>query len=203
MAFALRVFVMSAIMIGFYLVRGLGSVIETFATALFAVLASHMVVVGLQLGRPPGQRSRVRRVFAVLAIALVATGAAVSFLVAYRAQPGPSAYRTVDEVMADPAAMLGRELRIHGYLERGSLQMQVIDQHVTRSFALVEHNQRIAARFAGVVPDTFAERAEVVATGRLTRVADGGYRFEATDVIAKCPSTYQTASGPVPASQFR
>jgi cytochrome c-type biogenesis protein CcmE len=203
MAFALRVLVISAITIGFYLVRGFGSVIETFATALFAVLASHVVVVGLQLGRPHGQLSRTRRVLSVLAIALIATGAAASFLAVYPKGRGPVAYRTVDEVMADPAARLGRELRIHGYLERGSLQSQVVDQRVTRSFVLAERTRRIAARFSGVVPDTFAERAEVIATGRLVRAADGGYLFEATDVIAKCPSTYQTASGPVPASRFR
>jgi cytochrome c-type biogenesis protein CcmE len=203
MAFALRVLVMSAIMTGFYLVRGLGSVVETFAAALVAVLASHVAVVGLQLGRPPDQVSRSRRVVAVLAVALVAVGALACFLAAFAAQPASNTYRTVDEVMADPAAVLGRELRIHGYLELGSLQAQVVDQQVTRSFALVEHRHRIAARVTGVVPETFAERAEVIATGRLIRGADGRYLFEARDVIAKCPSTYQTASGPVPAARFR
>jgi cytochrome c-type biogenesis protein CcmE len=203
MAFALRVLVMSAIMAGFYLVRGLGSVVETVAAALVAVLASHAAVVGLQVGRPRDQVSRGRRVVAVLAIVVVAAGAAACFLAAFAGQPTSSAYRTVDEVMADPAALLGRELRIHGYLERGSLQAQVIDQQITRSFVLAEHRQRIAARFVGGVPDTFAERAEVIATGRLLRAPDGSYLFEASDVIAKCPSTYQTASGPVPAARFR
>jgi cytochrome c-type biogenesis protein CcmE len=160
-------------------------------------------VLGLQLRTPREQASRVRRVFAALAIALIVAGAGVSLLIVSSSPGGPLAYRTVDEVMADPAAMLGRELKLHGYLERGSLQSRVIDQRVTRDFALVEHQKRIAVRLAGPVPDTFAERAEVIATGRLTRVADSGYLFEATDVIAKCPSTYQTAAGPVPASRFR
>ena len=51
------------------------------------------------------------------------------------------------------------------------------------------------------MPDTFADRAELIATGRL--VKRDGYVFEATDVIAKCPSTYNTKDGPKPASMFR
>jgi cytochrome c-type biogenesis protein CcmE len=63
-------------------------------------------------------------------------------------------------------------------------------------------DKRVAARIAGPVPDTFQDRAEVVATGTLTHGNDG-YLFDATDVMAKCPSTYQTASGPQPAAKFR
>jgi cytochrome c-type biogenesis protein CcmE len=203
MSFVIRVLVIASTMSAFYMVRGLGSVVETFAVALVAVLASHLVVRGLQLGRATGTASPGRRGLAIAAIALVVVGAAVSAAVAFTAVPRPLAYRTVAEVMADPAGAVGPELRLHGYLERGTLRSQVIDQRVTYSFALVEHQQRIAARFSGVAPTTFAERAEVIATGRVARAGDGSYVFEATDIIAKCPSTYQTAAGPVPASRFR
>jgi cytochrome c-type biogenesis protein CcmE len=203
MSFAVRVLVTAAIMSAFYMVRGRGSIVETFAVALVAVAASHLVVRGLQLGRAKADVSPGRRGLAAAAIGLVVVGAAVSAAVAFTAIPRPTAYLTVPEVMADPAAAVGRELRLHGYLGRGTLRSQVIDQRMSYSFALVEHQQRIAARFTGVAPTTFAERAEVIATGRVARAADGSYVFEATDVIAKCPSTYQTPAGPVPASRFR
>lgn len=107
------------------------------------------------------------------------------------APAGPIQYRRVDEVMADPARYRGRELKLHGYAER-------VQRGAVTEIVLAERGQRVTVRVKGSVPDTLAERAEVVARGELT---DDG--FVATEVMAKCPSTYNTAQGPKPAAQFR
>ena len=202
MAFALRVVVLAAVMIAFYLSRGFGSLAETFVAVLISSALSHLVVLGLQLGRSHPDLAPLRRIVAVLVIIIVIGAAVLAALIRFRQVDGPIVYRTVDQVMANPEAMVDRELRLHGYLALGSLSSRIVDQRSVHEFALTEHDRRIAARFTGPVPDAFRERAEVIATGRLVRSA-GTLRFEATEVIAKCPSTYQTANGPVPASQFR
>jgi cytochrome c-type biogenesis protein CcmE len=47
----------------------------------------------------------------------------------------------------------------------------------------------VPVRYAGTVPDTFKDRAEVVLKGQLK---DGS--FQATEISAKCPSKYQVAA---------
>ena len=48
--------------------------------------------------------------------------------------------------------------------------------------------------FAGIIPDTFVDDADVVVEGN--RRADG--IFAATTLLAKCPSKYESADGQAP-----
>jgi cytochrome c-type biogenesis protein CcmE len=48
-------------------------------------------------------------------------------------------------------------------------------------------NSTVTVRYEGVVPDTFKDDAEVIVTGTLG--SDGV--FQASDLLAKCPSKYE------------
>jgi len=136
-------------------------------------------------------------------IAGIATGAvialsSIAIALAYVSGPsrpsGPLAYREVEDVMAHPDDFVGDTMKLHGYVELGSVQARVVSERSEHAFVIHGPKTsavRLRAHLVGPVPDTFAERA------------DASYVFEANEVMAKCPSTYQTASGPQPAAKFR
>jgi cytochrome c-type biogenesis protein CcmE len=204
MYYAIRIAVMTAIVLAHYVARGHSSFGETFATYLAAIVFGHVTVIVLarivrsKYPDRPNPNAHATLALAGSSIAIIAFALVVRLFAAHH--DGPIRYQTVDFVMADPASWLDEDIKLHGYVELGSMQ---VGPQMTRTFVLTQNKQRVAARFAGLAPDTFKDRAEVVATGRLTRAPDGAYLFVATDVIAKCPSTYQTANGPVPAARFR
>src|SRR3569623_983578 len=187
---AIRVAVMSALAICYQLARGQHSIEETFAMALVAVVAGHAAVYGIR-----GLRTRVaaRYIAALVGVAAVVVAGGV-WVAKTSCSLGPTRYVTVSELLATSR---DREVKLHGYVELGSLRGS------PRTFWAVDRGAgaaRVHVRLADavVLPDTFAERAEVVMHGRME-----GSDFVATDLRAKCPSTYQTADGPVPAARFR
>jgi cytochrome c-type biogenesis protein CcmE len=198
MDFVLRAAVMSAIAIAFYVVRGFGSVVETFVMVLVASLVGHGVVRLVRSQRAGAWAPKLA--LAAVCVALV-TGAVVVLLVPAR-RGGPVEYRQVDE-LGDPASLVGTELKLHGYVELGSMKVEIVQQEAIRTFSLASKQHRIRVRFNGPAPDTLKERAEVVALGRIVHAPDGTYELLASELVAKCPSTYQTSSGPKPASLFR
>ena len=195
-----RVTVMCAVGVTFVLTRGVGSILESFGVAVIAVVASHAAVLSLSMLNRSPARQPSRALAIGCAIFLLATAAAMVSLVRTSSGRGPLRYLEVDELLADP---IGDELKLHGYVELGSLQHQLEDRALVHTFVLIAHKQRVAVRFTGTAPDTFQDRAEVVARGQLGRTADHSLLFIATEIIARCPTTYQTANGPRPASQFR
>jgi cytochrome c-type biogenesis protein CcmE len=97
-------------------------------------------------------------------------------------------YKHVDEVAANPAALAGKHLQMHGFVVPGSIakRMDTSRQTIEYKFQAVNCEKIIEVRYAGVVPDTFKDRAEVVVKGTLD-----GDRFQASEISAKCPSKYQ------------
>ncbi|MCC6645519.1 MAG: cytochrome c maturation protein CcmE [Polyangiaceae bacterium] len=98
--------------------------------------------------------------------------------------------KSVDQVTADRAALAGRALRVEGNLVKGSLVHQ--EQPCEFRFRIEEKGQQLPVRYGNcVVPDTFRDvpgvDVRVTVEGKLT--ADGG--FEASLVMAKCPSKYE------------
>ena len=69
---------------------------------------------------------------------------------------------------------------------------QVVGQETVRSFILESRGQRLLVRNRGPKPDSFRDRSEVVAEGRLV-IEDGEPVLEATGLMAKCPSKYHGA----------
>jgi len=121
-------------------------------------------------------------------------------------------YKHVHEVTAEPERWVGKSLKVHGFVEAGSIHEEIVDQATVRSFVLEYQGERILIRHQGPKPDTFRDLSEVVAQGELVIEDDGQRVLHADKLMAKCPSKYEqnnsvgaTALGatasPSPASQ--
>jgi len=96
-------------------------------------------------------------------------------------------YKHVDEIAAAPGQWEHKHVQMHGFVLPGSIMKRIDKDHqqIEYKFTVVNCGKEIEARYAGTVPDTFKDRAEVVLKGQL---ADG--RFDAREISAKCPSKY-------------
>jgi cytochrome c-type biogenesis protein CcmE len=97
-------------------------------------------------------------------------------------------YKHVDELMAQPAQWEHKHVQVHGFVVPGSIMKKLDKEHqqIEYKFRAVNCGKELEVRYAGTVPDTFKDRAEVVCKGTLS---DG--KFEAREISAKCPSKYQ------------
>ena len=130
-------------------------------------------------------KSRTIKIFASLAVVVICAGALV-----YSSAAEAEFFKHVDEVTADPTRFENRTLKIHGHVAPGSIEENIVDQSTQRTFVLEYNGRRILVRNEGPKPDTFRDLAEVVARGTLLRDGDQ-YVFEATELMAKCPSKYE------------
>jgi cytochrome c-type biogenesis protein CcmE len=129
------------------------------------------------------------RMLAKIALTVAVLAAGGRF--AARARPGPSAYYLVDDLVASGlAAHEGEDLRVHGYVQTGSIERLNGDDALHR-FQLTWHGAGVRVQAHGPLPDAFRDQAEVIVTGRL--VHDGEWRIEGTAVIAKCAIKYDGA----------
>lgn len=103
-------------------------------------------------------------------------------------------FLTVSEVVADIDAHDEREFRLKGHVVAGSHET-LGDSLNHHRFELAEGGDTMVVYFQGPLPDTFSDDAEVIALGQL--ISDD--EFEATEVVAKCPSRYE---GDVPTAQL-
>jgi hypothetical protein len=175
--FAIRVAVASAIMIAFYVTRGFGSQLETFIMAFAAALAAQGVAFAVKLAI--GDQARDSRAALLLFGCVVMVAASVVFV-------------AIDKTTLDANQGI-----------RGQLDISTLVRHAdTVEFTIVELStgdaKRTKIRYRGVLSDQMRDRNEIVAKGQWQ-----GDVFVATDVIAKCPTTYRSPNGPVPASQYR
>lgn len=95
----------------------------------------------------------------------------------------------LDELMASRDKYAGRPVRAEGILVHGTLVKR--DQPCEYRFDVERAGARVPVRYAQcIVPDTFRDVAgtdvQVTVEGKLE-----GDHFEATEVIAKCPSKYE------------
>ncbi|MDF1563320.1 MAG: cytochrome c maturation protein CcmE [Deltaproteobacteria bacterium] len=95
--------------------------------------------------------------------------------------------KQVDEVMVDPGAWQGKRLKLGGHVTKGSIfnKQGTLDY----LFTVEKNGKSLQVHYAGIVPDTFKDDAEVVVAGKLTEKGT----FEAHEVVAKCPSKYEAA----------
>ena len=142
-------------------------------------------------GRPAAplklaQRSRHRSYFIVGTIGLVAVG-----LFALMADSsGFEYYKHVDELQKSPDQWRDKRMQLHGFVVPGSIAKRIDRDHQKLEYKFRTENcgAVVETRFAGVLPDTFKDGAEVVLKGTWT----GGF-FSTTEVMAKCPSKYAQA----------
>ncbi len=111
----------------------------------------------------------------------------------YSSQGHTSRYKMVDQVMAAPDQWVGKPMQIHGWVEVGSIDEKIVAQETHRTFVLENKGQRIVVRNVGPKPDSFRDRSEVVAEGKVV-MENGAPVLIATNLMAKCPSKYQGAS---------
>jgi cytochrome c-type biogenesis protein CcmE len=118
-------------------------------------------------------------------------------------------YMMVDDLLSsDMAAWKDKELKVHGWVESGSIHESVVNQETHRTFLLQKGGKKVRVFSAGPKPDTFKDQSEVVATGHLASAAkmkelagslgvalesDLAYVVDATELMAKCPSKYDGA----------
>jgi cytochrome c-type biogenesis protein CcmE len=140
----------------------------------------------------------------IVLTAVVAVGG-VGFLVKSSVSSAQH-YKMVDDLLTtDLSSWKGKELKVHGWVESGSIVQNVVDQETHRTFLLQKDGKKIRVFSSGPKPDTFKDQSEVVATGHLVAAADmkqaaAGlglaiesdmpYVVDATDLMAKCPSKY-------------
>jgi len=124
-----------------------------------------------------------------LLLALLAMGGGIVALV--MSFSGAAVYaKTVDQVVAEADKLQGRKLRVEGRLVHGSLMRR--DQPCEYRFQIGGEGAVLPVRYAQcVVPDTFRDvpgmDLDVTVEGTISQ--EGA--FEATQVLAKCPSKYE------------
>jgi cytochrome c-type biogenesis protein CcmE len=137
----------------------------------------------------------------LLLVGTLAVSATIAALVFGLSKPKAMYARGVSELVQKP--LRDRPLRVEGVLVSGSLCK--VSNKCEFHFRVTDRPGRappgtrseLEVRYAGcVVPDTFGDvpgvEVEVVAEGEL---CDGCSYFEATHILAKCPSKYEIPRG--------
>ncbi|NOU29945.1 MAG: cytochrome c maturation protein CcmE [Polyangiaceae bacterium] len=122
--------------------------------------------------------------------ALVAGGAAVVALVLGGMKDNSIYAKSVDELIREKTKFAGKPVRAEGNLVHGSLVKR--ESPCEYRFTIEKNGTTIPVRFAQcVVPDTFRDvpNMDVGVTVEGKLLADNS--FEATNVLAKCPSKYE------------
>ncbi len=106
-------------------------------------------------------------------------------------------YKHVDEVTPNLPAWQQKSMQLHGFALPGTIQKRLDREHQRMEYKFTEVNcgKQIDVLYdgPGSVPDTFKDGAEVVVKGTVE-----GNGFHATEIMAKCPSKYQTTAGANP-----
>ena len=139
-----------------------------------------------QTGVPRRATGAGRTVAIALSVALVIGG--VSYL--FAGSGDFEYYKHVDEVLAKKDDWRGKRLQLHGFVVPGTIAKRFDRERQVLEYKFRTENcgAVMEARFAGVVPDTFKDGAEVVLKGTLE-----GDTFKTSEVMAKCPSKYAQA----------
>lgn len=135
-------------------------------------------------GEPRGWRGL------AVAVGLAMGAAAIAGLVLTGMQSKAIYSKSVDELLAQKAKFAGRPVRAEGTLVHGSLVKR--DQPCEYRFTIEKNGAMLPVRFAQcVVPDTFrdVDGVDVGVTVEGELQADDS--FQASSVLAKCPSKYE------------
>ena len=131
-----------------------------------------------------------KRILQIVATVVVVCGA-VGYLLA-SGLAGGEYYKHVDEVMVNPQAWQGKRLQVHGHVVKSSIQRRITGTMPEYKFDIENNGKIISAHYAGIVPDTFKDEAEVVLKGSFDEA--GHFKVQKDGVMAKCPSKYEAAA---------
>jgi cytochrome c-type biogenesis protein CcmE len=152
---------------------------------------------GGSAGGPPRAKGRNRVLLIALSVAIVVGGIGAPDCLTPRASSTTS---TSTRSPKRAASWQNKRLQLHGYVVPGSIKKRMNHdvQKLEYKFQIENCGAVAEAYFAGVVPDTFKDGAEVVLKGQLH-----GQQFTANEVMAKCPSKYQQSGGTHPVAVAR
>lgn len=130
-----------------------------------------------------------------IGLSVVLIGGSLTYLLSSSLSEEMEYFHPADAVMVKSADLVGQRIRMGGFVEKnsilqkkGTLEYQFEVKPVPQMLKYPEvANKTLTVRYAGVVPDTFKDDAEVIVSGKLGE--DGV--FHATDLLAKCPSKYE------------
>ena len=130
-----------------------------------------------------------RRIRVAVAVAISMGTAAIAALVLTGMQDKALYSKPVDELLAQRAKFSGRPVRAEGNLVHGTLFKR--DQPCEYRFTIEKNGKELPVRFAQcVVPDTFRDVAGMDVGVTVEGELRPNDTFEATSVLAKCPSKY-------------
>ena len=110
-------------------------------------------------------------------------------------------FQNLEEFHASGSQMVGRSVRVHGYVATESIERDLAGKRVR--FAVQNDPPHAGGPIGETLiviydsletPDLFKDGAEVVVEGQLV-MARGTTIFEATNVMAKCPSKFEAKAG--------
>lgn len=120
---------------------------------------------------------------ALIVVGLVVLGIAAT-LVLNALNSNIALYISPTDVAAGKAPQ-GKAFRIGGMVKEGSVKREA--DGVTVNFIVTDTEKDLLVAYKGILPDLFKEGKGVVAQGKL---ADGGTRFVASEVLAKHDENY-------------
>ncbi len=129
-------------------------------------------------------RRRLPMSFLLAGIAILG---AVLYLVYANTQANAVYYMTVSE-LKHCTICTTQSVRVAGVVQSGSVMRN--DQKELITFVIADSNQTLSVLYSGVVPDIFRPGIQVVVEGHYT----GQGPFQATTLLAKCPSKFQSAT---------
>jgi cytochrome c-type biogenesis protein CcmE len=126
--------------------------------------------------------SRKRRLKFLVGGAFVAT-LVIGLVVLAMAREGSTAYYMTTTELSEQATLDNtKDYRVNGTVVPGSIQQDGIET----AFTITDGTTQMTIVTEDPLPDTFKDNSEVVARG-----AYDGSSFEATEVLAKCPSKFK------------
>lgn len=127
--------------------------------------------------------------FILIGLGIAAT-MAFMLIVATRKSDGGFAYYVTVQEFTEKGQPKGH-FRVNGKVATGTIERMPDGRQVKFTIRDKDGTTTLPVDFAGIIPDTFVDDADVVVEGR--RRADGV--FEATTLLAKCPSKYESSEG--------
>lgn len=127
-----------------------------------------------------------------LKVVLIGAGIAATmvflFFVGTQKSDGGFAYYVTVSEFLEKGAPAGH-FRVNGKVRTGSIERFPGGERVAFEVVDPKTEALLAVDYTGIIPDTFVDDADVVVEGK--RRPDGV--FEATTLLAKCPSKYEAA----------
>jgi cytochrome c-type biogenesis protein CcmE len=127
--------------------------------------------------------------FLLIGLGIASTMVFMLVVATQKSDGGFSYYVTVQEFVEKGQPQ--GHFRVNGKVAPGTIERMADGRQV--KFTIVDKGSKttLPVDYTGIIPDTFVDEADVVVEGN--RRGDGV--FEATTLLAKCPSKYESADG--------